>query len=482
MGLGGILFIVAVLISLITFIILMVKTAREMGAFHLVMASILFIECWVFMFFVAGVQNVRVAATKDAKKETEKLVKVSADLEKIVYGTPNDPEESLDSVVRVQGKLDRLTIDRGRVWRQVSFVKHSKVQDKDQVQLNLQSAQVAQPADPNNPAVPAAPAVPAGRSLPLELLVYGFHEQTNADGQPLPVYYLGEYKVVNVDEASGSVTIESTQPGLPLHQQRIAAGTESWTLYELLPIDSHTAFAKPGSSPSTEEVFGHPDDETINQLLASVPESVRRSYLRDGTQKADDDPVDSIWALLDLQKELKSDVDSDQNADATVSSYFDNIGRSIDVRLRRGEEVTLDPSALKDNLVVVIGSEGTKLVSSGIAQEVKRLYVRPLNDYEQLFNTYAARGFELDTRIEYTRHVSKLIDQSSNDLQGMVAGGLKEKQDLGKDLSNYKKEVEILTSAVAAATSEYEQLKQDLSRLYQEIQGRRDRLVSASKD
>jgi predicted lactoylglutathione lyase len=479
MGLGGILFILAVLVSLILFIVFTVKTAREAGAFHIVMMSILFIECWVFMVFVAGVQHNRVAATKDAKKEAERLEKVTQEVAKLRYGSASDPEEAQEAVIPVQGMLDRLTIDRGRVWRQVTFVNNTKVADKVQVQLSLQAAQVSQPADPNNPAAAAAPAAPAGRSLPQNLLVYGFHEQLDAEGRPLPVFYLGEYKVIASDEATGSVTLEGTQATLPTHQARIAQGTESWTLYELLPIDSHAAFSAPGSVPSAESVFGRPDDEKIKELLASAPPDVLKSYLQDGQRAADSDPPESIWSLLNLLKELKKDVDSDQSADATVSGYFDGIGRSIDIRLRRNEEVSLDPSSLKDNLVVVIESEAKKLIADGIAEQLQRVFVRPLNDYEELFNLYAARGFSLIERIKYFQHHSQLIDQANTDGQAMLAERQKEKQLLESDLSNYKKESEVLNSALAEVTAELDVLKKELSRMYQEIQGRRDRLVSS---
>jgi hypothetical protein len=355
-------------------------------------------------------------------------------------------------------------------------VNNTKVADKVQVQLSLQAAQVSQPADPNNPAAAAAPAAPAGRSLPQNLLVYGFHEQLDAEGRPLPVFYLGEYKVIASDEATGSVTLEGTQATLPAHQARMAQGTESWTLYELLPIDSHAAFSAPGSTPSAEFVFGRPDDEKIKELLAGAPPEVLKSYLQDGQRASDSDPPESIWSLLNLLKELKKDVDSDQSADATVSGYFDGIGRSIDIRLRRNEEVSLDPASLKENLVVVIDSEAKKLIADGTAEQFQRVFVRPLNDYEELFNLNATRGFLLTERIKYFQHHSQLIDQANTDGQAMLAERQKEKQLLESDLSYYKKEAEVLTSALAEVTAELDVLKKDLSRMYQEIQGRRDRL------
>ena len=480
MGLGGILFILAVLVSLILFIVFIVKAARAWGAFQIVLLSIIFIECWVFMVFTAGVHQERVLATVAASKEAKRLKDAISGLDQLKYGNASDPEDSLDAVVPTQGKLDRMTIDRGRVWRQVTFIQHTPGQGKDQVQLSLRAATVSAPADPNNPAPAPAPAA-AGRSLPANMVLYGFHEQTTPEGQPLPTYYLGEYKVVSSDEATGTATLESTRSLQKFQQERLKAGTESWTLYELLPIDSHTAFKAEGSSPSDDEVFGRADEEKLKELLAGTPPEVIESYLNDGKRAKDQDAPETIWSLINLTKDLKRDVDSDQTADATLSGYFDQSGRAIDIRLKRGEVVSLDPSNMKDNRIVVIESEAKKMIGEGVAQLVQNVYVRPLNDYEELFNILSGRGFEITEKIRYYQHQSSLITTANQDGQTMLAERQKEKQMLEADLSNYKKEIDVLNAAVAEATNDLETLRKELSRMYQEIQGRRDKLVSATR-
>lgn len=479
MGLGLILFILAILVSLVLFIIFVVKSARDMGALHVVMVCFLFIEGWVFVYFTAGVHAVRVSAAKEAAKQAKRLQDVVAEVDKLRFGEASAPDEALEAVIPVQGKLDRITIDRGRIWRQVTFIKHTQVQEKDQIQISLQTA--AAPADPNNPnPAPAAAPATAGRSLPQNMVVYGFQEQANAEGQPLPVFYLGEYKVIASDEASGTATLESTSPLLGLQQAKIKQGTESWTLFELLPIDSHTVFMADQSAKTDEEVFGHPDEDKIKELLAGVPEKVVNSYLRDGMQATDVDPPESLWAIMKLTKDIKRDVDSDQNADATLSGYFDQSGRAVDVRLKRGEEVNLNDSLTRDNRIVVIDSEAKRMVNEGVAEKVRPVFVRPLNDYEELFTRFAGRNFEINERIKYYQHQSALITASTQDGQIMLAQCQKDKQMLDSDISNYSKEIEVLKVAVAEATSEFEKLKSELSRMYKEIQSRKEKLVSTN--
>ncbi len=164
-----------------------------------------------------------------------------------------------------------------------------------------------------------------------------------------------------------------------------------------------------------------------------------------------------------------------------MSGYFDQSGRAIDIRLKRGEVVSLDPSNLKDNRIVVVDSEAKKMIGEGVAQLVQNVYVRPLNDYEELFNILASRGFEINEKIRYYQHQSSLINTANQDGQTMLAERQIEKQKLEADLSNYKKEIEVLNAAVAEATNDLDTLRKELSRMYQEIQGRRDKLVSATR-
>jgi hypothetical protein len=140
----------------------------------------------------------------------------------------------------------------------------------------------------------------SSESLPVDLVVYAFSEEFNEQGRPIPTFYLGEHKVAASQD--GSVTLEPTLPLSEAQQAFINSGAAtSWTLYELMPIDSHTAFAAPGSQPTDEEIFGRMDEETIRALLANVPaeegrqEQLIASYMRDGQQARNDDPSDRVW-------------------------------------------------------------------------------------------------------------------------------------------------------------------------------------------
>ncbi len=74
MGIGSILFLVVLVFAVLTFIYLLVKTASQWGILHSILLTTLFIECWVFLVMVAGVQHVRVPATKAAFDSAKRAI------------------------------------------------------------------------------------------------------------------------------------------------------------------------------------------------------------------------------------------------------------------------------------------------------------------------------------------------------------------------------------------------------------------------
>jgi hypothetical protein len=310
--------------------------------------------------------------------------------------------------------------------------------------------------------------------------VYAFEEKLDEQGYPLPVFYLGEYRVVRSDSASGEMTIESTMHILAMHQARIDEGSDSWTLYEMLPIDSHVAFSAPGSEPTDEAIFGRPEEDEIRRLLEGAPEALIANYLRDGQRALDEDRPETVWEQLNLLTDYEIDVDSDQSADATISGYFDQVGRSIDIRLKRNERVILNPAELRDNRIVVTETVARDLVNRGTAERVQRIFVRPLNDYLGLFNRYYAQSFELDERVKYYQYQNELIDQANQNGQQMLARRQKENQLLSEDFSNFQREIQFLNGANEEATQSLQSLKQRLSRLYRALQEHHQRLMLSS--
>jgi len=117
MEISGMLIWAMVLVSLVVFIILLVKAFKSWGAVHTILLSILFIECWTFLFFAGGVAHYRIKLTKTHDTLLDKVEKllISVDLE--MYGDRLEPKLNLEKFAPLTNELNRLTLERGRVWR-----------------------------------------------------------------------------------------------------------------------------------------------------------------------------------------------------------------------------------------------------------------------------------------------------------------------------------------------------------------------------
>ena len=290
------------------------------------------------------------------------------------------------------------------------------------------------------------------------------------------------------ESQAGQVTLQPTMRLFPGQQQRIDSGAAtSWTLYELLPLDSHDVFAVPGPKPSEDEIFGTMDEDTIRAMFADVPTEDNRqqelieSYLRDGTRAQESDQQDEVWVQVNVLKEYALDVDSKEIANATARGFFDASGRSIDLRLKRGEEgvVTLTPD-MRGERIILKEEVATPLIDSGVLELVQRVYVRPLVDYEEAFAHQMLRQHEVTQGIELARRDQRELEKANQLAQEMISFRQAEAQEIASDLGNYQREVQILQDAVSRATAEFTSVRAQIQQLYQQVQAHHAELLEAS--
>jgi hypothetical protein len=483
MGLGGILILLLLIVSLVAFIYLIVVTAKGWGALHTTLLCFLFIECWVFIVFAAGVQNRRVRYTKEAALAERQALQAAEQTQKLLYGSGFDLQsENLDAVVPVRGMVRRLVAARGRVWRQLAFVQESN----GSYQLEFMAP--ATPANADDALGGMADTPQAGRrvsdaeSLPRELVVYAFASDVDERGLPFPIFYLGEYRVAR--NQAGQVTLDPTLPLLPQQRQYIASGEAStWMLYELMPVDGHEVFAAPGSSPSDSEIFGHMEREQFEELFANVPnenglrDRLIDSYARDGAPTDDQTELASLWVQINILSPVTVDVDSRDTTNATVGGYFDTIGRSVDERLKRGESPTVELTPEMNSKRIIVKEEvAQELIAAGKAELVQRLYVRPLRDYEDAFNHYVVQAAELNDRIAIVKRNSSEIEAANQLGNEMITRRQVENQRLTADLEGIQKELAVLNQLATSADGELAGLKGQMSNLYRTIIARRNQM------
>lgn len=500
MGLGAIFVLLALLVSLIAFVYIVVLTARGWGVLHTILICTLFIECWVFLFFSAGVHYERVRATKDAHKWQRDAALAEQETESKLWGDFSFSAEKQDAVIPLQGQLKRLTADRGRMWRHVEFLQSTASDYQLEVPTPTAAAAVEFVDDA------AAPAgAPNSESLPQGLVVYAFSEElvdleTLTDTEEsteienltdveksLPTTYLGEFVVTQ--SQAGQVTLQPTRQLFEEQKQHIADGfAGTWTLYELLPLDSHRAFAAPGSQPNDDELFGRPGTKAIETLFADLPDGLREkaiaSYSNDGKLASADDPQEALWVRLQLLKNIEVDVDSGDSANATERGYFDPDGRSIDSRIKRKEgegPVTLDVEASKGDRIV-LKEEAARQYTEGLdksAEVTATYYVRPLVDYEQAFNNYFVRNELLDEQLTLARRVTDDLTAAEQTARELIIFRQSENQALAFDLSHFTQELTLITKLMEEAESGLAAFRAEMSRLYRSVQSLHDQRAAA---
>lgn len=477
---GGIIILLLLLVSLIAFIYFVVVTAKGWGALHVTMLCFLFIECWCFLFFAAGVHSNRVKSLANLDKQEKRAENAAKATKDLLWGTNFQADiNNLEAVVVAQNELLRIAGDRGRVWRGVEFI--TAKADAFDLELTSAPAPTVDELTGEAPAPAAAAAPPSSLSLPVGLIVYAFGEEVEQDtGLRKPKFYFGEQTVTKSQD--GAVTLKPTVPLTPLQQQgtRNPAVT-SWTLYESLPLDNHRAFSAPGSKETAEQIFGRMDEPTISALFASVPEADNRqanviaSFLHDGQPATDDDPEDAIWLQLSMSKKKEFNVDGSP-ANIQNGSFHDSLGRAIDARLHIEDTqenkgmVSIGPD-IKDELIIFKRSTATdEMINGSEAELMQRIYVRPLIDFEQAFAAHDVRMKDVAERIKKYKRETDRLTQATSDIQNIISSEQLVYGKLEEDLGGYRREVTVLDERAKVSEEAVANLEQELGTLFNLIQ------------
>jgi hypothetical protein len=140
-----------------------------------------------------------------------------------------------------------------------------------------------------------------------------------------------------------------------------------------------------------------------------------------------------------MLRNLTVDVDSQEVANATERGYFDASGRSIDARLKRdgeGESSTVELTPQMNERILLPETAAQPLIANGTARLVQRYYVRPLNDYEQAFNSQDVRLSDVRERLAVFRREAELVNQANVRGQELISFEQVETQKLESDLSH----------------------------------------------
>ena len=496
MEISGMLIWVLVLVSLIVFIVLLVKAFKSWGVTHTILLSILFIEAWTFLFFASGVAHYRIAYVKQHDKLATKVEGLLKTVDMEMYGDRLDPKLNLEKFAPLTHELNRLTLERGRVLRGAVLQRATPASGKTpatavlQLPARVSNLPAAVPAGAAGDAAPSTPA-PMDSGLAPDSVVYLFSER--ADVISVPEFYLGEFVVKEVKEQL--LTISPTTP-LSKQQETIFSGSPSWAIYEIMPLDSHAAFAAAGSSPEEGAVFGRMDKDEIVKAFESsfrnmpgLSEASKakllEAYINDGRGASIETLPEALWYQVKFLKDYSDVVDAKGGRLPLDGGYHDSEGNMTDARLKRdspAETVFKIGDTKIGETFILDAPTANRLKSKGIVELGQPVYVRPLNDYAFAFretrrmSIRAKQDADLIARenkeAENTTKVELLQEISRED----------ESSKLKLDKAQYEKEANVIASVASELESQISDKKKELSQLYGSIVAIHDKLVKYQRE
>ena len=475
MELSGMLVWAAVLVSLIVFIILLVKGFKNWGVGMTIGFVILFIECWVFLLFSAGVNDYRLKALKEFDVALNENIKLKADKELELYGRATDPIFDKQRFVSLASELNRVLLERGRTWRGVRVIDAANP-NRIVVQLPNNNDNVA-PGESGAPAANQAGVRPTD-PLSVDSVIYVFGE----DNLRIPRAYLGEFKVTTV--TPDGLTLVPTAPLAPNQIQNLNAGP-NWAIYEVMPLDSHTAFAEQGSVPTPDEIFGHMNREEISKTLGiplelstiaitpstdlatAIRARVLQSYLNNGMQAREGTSLDNTIYEVTFLKDYTETVDASTGRNPTEGGFFDATGRSIDARLMRSDDPKVSSAA--GETYRLYGPKAKQLEQEGIVKLGQAYYARPLNDYEFSFRETRRLTQQAMQELALVNREIEITTKADADARKQQLLLEEDARKLELDKSQHSKELAVVQNEVKRTTDMVNSKRKELSKIFGDI-------------
>ena len=442
------------------FIFLTYMNTKTWRWLHVTITIFLFIACIPFGVYAAMTMKTRLAWIGHHGKLEADLAKVQQEVELATHGDPADIQGNSESVLDLRGNVARVIHDRGRVWRGVT------------VQQPAGRGFVLAMTPPQDPALPPAPVVK--HNIEAKTVLFAFKDGVTADASVVPAFYLGEFKVTGATDTT--ITVEPivplsamqmgaagdpgpiVLPGAPAGQQQA-----TWTLYEVMPVDGHEWLAG-----KTDEEIRALIPQPLTGLAPPEYEKFIAQFLRDGDQADEvNDPPENIWYEVKFRQPHSVQVDAAAVASVDTEP-FDTEGRAQLDRLRQAKPG--DDPAKSDFAVGDTGifdkATADDLINRMIAEKVRPIYRRRLNDFELKFSGVHTQIVELDGRIRALSLDIAAIQTAKTkaDAQAVLLEDYKSK--LTEDLAKVKFELDELTKYGGAVAARLTEVRGELSSLY----------------
>lgn len=469
---------------------------KSWGVLHLLLTFCVFCTAVTTMVFAAASLKTRSAWHK-RYADAELALKKEQDLRQLILeGNVNEVRQTTDSLRSINGRLARTIIDRGRVW---SGCTPQGAPANNSITLSTVPAPVGPVADPA-----AAPAANPNR-IQVKMVLQGFREVPHPAlaGVRVPTVYLGEFTVTAATDTT--VTLSPLSMLDALQNQAITApGT--WALYEVMPIDSHRAFAvdidyQPDLEQEDDPIYGVMDKTGLEQLFASAtdgfaavapPGSPLRQrfdatiaeYVRDGTRaEAADSAANTYYKVRFLRPKPGSKhsfpVDVAQ-AEGVINSqgYFDSNGMAIVADLRRPDG---SPVEFEEGGVAVVDTQtADDWVAQGWVEKIEPVFVRPLYDFVHLFHRQQQDYLRIQRDKLMIERDQAILAETQKETERQIQYFLAERTRLQADVSGLGQEVDAVTKYREQLEREKADAMGVLSRLYRDNQRMAEQLRAAT--
>ena len=454
---------------ILLFIVTIVLSASAWRGWHIAVACLTFLAV-VGLVIVGSLSQKTHSTWMKRHADVEKqLVQATQEGVILEIGDPTMVEPPTPSLNDTQQRLNRLLLDRGRVWRQC---KPSPPSGTSIVISTIPPTETGEDGDPSTA---------KENGIQPNMIVYAYRENE----KQYPIAYLGEFRVVDAQPIS--VTLE---PTLPLDGQQTALVNDPsarWTLYEMLPLDSHRIFSDQDIidrplDDQAKPVFGEMNEQDLRTIFSTVTgvaaddaliTAMIEPYVHDGSPATEQElsaQPENIWQKLEFEKEHKERVDSN-NLDPGISgNYFDPEGYAEVSRLRNVEKEA--SFRVNDIGVFPYGYDEDKrlvdqLTSSGVCQKLGPVYVRTLHDYEEAFHNIQDRFIRRNEDVRRAQRDIENLTVAVRKTQEEIAYRQQERAKLKDDEAGFNRDKEQMDQLVATLEAQKSTLRDELKGLYE---------------
>ncbi len=270
-----------------------------------------------------------------AARDQADISRLKAENKRLMDGTEKDGKLVEQGIRQVQLDLYKLLVDRRRAW----FNCPARVNRLDKVEG---TAEITLTIDKPSP-----------HGIALKTVLYAFENASERQKGR----YLGEFVVSKAGDKQ--ITLEPALKLIPRESDALDTAKGTWTLYEVMPQDSH-------------EIFAGLSDAEKKALL---PADSVAEYLKDGRPAAKDDPkqcvVDGKYVrpLRDYDVQFRADQEkrillTDSIDAATRDKKL--VQEAVALAQKQADACTRDIAAAKEELTGVAAQR--KLVSDYLAK------------------------------------------------------------------------------------------------------------------